>query len=127
LDEERRVLGTETTDEDVEHGHPIDPLETPTVPLVAPPSKSVLIGNNPKPAGSRFNTDMPGGLEEAETLFGSVTQGQTVKTEITDEGVTRMTADDGTQLRINADGSIRIDRPVSIEGIYRETIHFNEK
>lgn len=87
----------------------------------------MLIGNNAKPVSGRFNTDLPGGLEEAKALFGSLTKGQTVKTEITDKGVTRMTADDGTQLRINADGSIRINRPVSIERKYRETIHFNEQ
>jgi hypothetical protein len=126
LEEEKRILGTETEQEQIEHGHPINPLETPIAPLAGPPPKSTLLGNNPKPSSGRFNTDLPGGLEGAKALFESLAKDQAVTTEITDKGVTRMTADDGTQLRILPDGTVRIDRPVSIEGKHRETIHFKE-
>jgi hypothetical protein len=110
----------------IAHGRPIDPLQTPTVPLVGPPPKSVLLGNDASPSGSsRMNTELPGGLDEARALFESLTQGQGVQTAITKYSVTRIFADDGTQLRINADGSIRIDLPISIDGRNWETIRFN--
>jgi hypothetical protein len=41
---------------------------------VGPPSKSVLIGNNPDEAKGRFNTDLTGGLEEAKAIFESLTE-----------------------------------------------------
>ena len=44
LEEERRLLGTETEQEEIEHGRPIDPLETPIAPLLVP-SRSTLIGS----------------------------------------------------------------------------------
>ena len=87
----------------------------------------MVIGSNPEEAKSRFNTDLTGGLEEAKAMFDSLTKGQPVKTEITDRGVTRITADDGTQLRLTPNGDIRIDRPISIKGKYRETIHFRKQ
>jgi len=85
------------------------------------------MGSNPRPSAGRFNTDLPGGLDEAKALFRSLTMGQAVKTEISDRGVMRFTADDGTQLRINAEGYARIDRPDSIARKYRETIHFKNR
>jgi hypothetical protein len=78
LDAERRALGEETPEEDRRHGRPIDPLGTTPVPFPAArpaagpaalPSTTELFGNNPKPGGSRWNTDLPGGRAEAETLF----------------------------------------------------------
>src|SRR5262245_45916397 len=40
LEEERRLLGTETEQEETRQGHPLDPAESPIVPLVAPPPRS---------------------------------------------------------------------------------------
>lgn len=37
---------------------------------------------NPKPAGSRFNTGLPGGLDEATALFDSMTKGQVIRTSV---------------------------------------------
>ena len=125
--EERRALGTETPEEDIQHGRPIDPLQTPTVPAVGPPSKSVLIGNNPgtRPRSDRYNTDLPGGLDQAKALFESLTKGQSINTEVTKDGTTRyFTFDNKIQLRINSDGAIRIDREIDLNGKTRETIHF---
>lgn len=124
LEEERRLLGTETEKEEVEHGRPIDPGEVPVFPLVGPPSRSALIGNNSQPAGSRFNTDLPGGLEDAKTLFESLTKGQVIEKDIGKDGAIMLRAVDGTQLRTNVDGSIRIDRSIDIDGRKQETIHF---
>jgi hypothetical protein len=97
------------------------------VPLLAPPSRSVLIGNNATLAGSRFNTDLPGGLDEATARFETLTKGQAIEKDIGKGGATMLRAADGTQLRINADGSIRIDRPIDIDGRKQETIHFSGK
>jgi hypothetical protein len=121
LEEEKRTLGTETEEEEVRHGHPIDPGQVP-LPLLAPPSRSVLIGNNS--AGSRFNTDLPGGLDGAKALFESLTKGQAIEKDIGKGGATMLRAADGTQLRINADGSIRIDRVIDIDGRKQETTFF---
>lgn len=63
-----------------------------------------------------MNSDLPGGFDEAKALIESLAMGQVVTTEITDKGVIRMAADDGTQLRIMPDGTVRIDRPISIRG-----------
>lgn len=57
-------------------------------------------------------------------MFESRTQGQDVKTEITKYRVIRSYTDDGRQLRINADGTVRIDRPISIDGRTIEIVHF---
>ncbi len=125
LEEEKHLLGEETEEKEIEHGRPIDPLEVPTVPLTGPPPSSTLIGNNARPSGSKLNTDLVGGLDEAKSLFESLTEGQGTKTFITPDGVTITQADDGTLLRIMPDGSVRIERPVDIDGLRREVIHFN--
>jgi hypothetical protein len=128
LEQERRALGTETPGEDIKHGRPIDPIQTPTVPIVGPPSWSVLVGNNPRtrPSSNRINSDLPGGLDKAKTLFESLTKGRSIKMEVTKDGTTRyFTHDSKTQLRINSDGSVRIDREIELNGKDRETIHFS--
>lgn len=124
LEEERGLLGSETEQREIEHIHPVAPAVVPVFPRLRPPSRSALIGNNSKPAGSRFNTDLPGGLDEATALFESMTQGQAIEKDIGKDGATMLRAADGTQLRINVDGSIRIDRPIEIDGRKQETIHF---
>jgi hypothetical protein len=53
-----------------------------------------------------------------------MTQGQAIEKDIGKDGATMLRAADGTQLRINVDGSIRIDRPIEIDGRKQETIHF---
>jgi hypothetical protein len=63
-------------------------------------------------------------LDEATALFESMTQGQAIEKDIGKDGATMLRAADGTQLRINVDGSIRIDRPIEIDGRKQETIHF---
>ncbi|MGH6796665.1 MAG: hypothetical protein ACREDD_10620 [Methylocella sp.] len=72
-----------------------------------------------------MNTDLLGGLDEAKTLFESLTEGQTLTPDVSDKGTTMLRATDCTQLRINTDGSVRIDRPIDINGRTREKIHFN--
>jgi hypothetical protein len=72
-----------------------------------------------------INTDLPGGLDQAEALFESLTKGQSINTEVTKDGTTRYFTDDNKiQLRINSDGAIRIDREIDLNGKTRETIHF---
>jgi hypothetical protein len=128
LEEERRLLGTETEQEQIEHKHPIDPLETPIAPLAGPPSRSVLIGNNARSGSAdRTNSDLPGGLDEAKALFESLTKGQGARTFVTRDGVTITQADDGTQLRIMPDGSVRVERPINIGRKRREIIHFEPR
>jgi hypothetical protein len=124
--EERRRLGQTSPKENVEHGRA--PFELPT-PLLEEglPSKSVLIGEHFRPASNQFNTDLPGGLDEAAALFKQLAEDQTIQTEVTSAGTTRYFAPDGTQLRINADGAIRLERPIDIDGKVREVIHFSEK
>ncbi|WP_152428333.1 hypothetical protein [Methyloferula stellata] len=120
--EQRRRLGLTTPQEDVEHGHPRPPPE----PLVAPAEvpKNVLLGLHARGSGSKFNTDLPGGLNEAQKLFEALTRGQTVTTEVTERGVTRSHVPDGTQLRINANGGVRIERPITMGAKTMEVIHF---
>lgn len=134
LEDFKAKLGEETDEEAVRHGRPLDPLDTPAVggaPAVRAPaaasSKTELVGNNVQPAGGRWNTDLPRGLSEAKAVFERLTVGQGVRTETTKDGVTRTIAEDGTQLRINADGSIRIDRSGDFGAKNHETIHFNQR
>ncbi|HMF06903.1 MAG TPA: hypothetical protein VKE72_07815, partial [Methylocella sp.] len=67
-------------------------------------------------------------LEEAKTLFESLTKDQPLTEEIDDKGNFRKyTSDPETQLRVSASGNVRIDRPIDINGKKRETIHFYER
>ena len=134
LYEERRALGETTPEEDQRHGKPIDPLGPTPFPFAGPrpagaggsPSKTELLGGNPKLGGSRWNTDLPGGRAEAEALFEQLAAGQTILKEIDKQGDIRLfTPDQRIQLRIKANGEARIDRPIDVDGTARETIHFN--
>ncbi len=120
--EQRRLLGLTTPQEDVAHGHPRPFPE----PLVAPAEvpKNVLLGLNARASGSKFNTDLPGGQDEARKLFDALARGQTITTEVTERGVTRSHVPDGTQLRINANGGVRIERPITMGAKTMEVIHF---
>ncbi|MGB6176285.1 MAG: hypothetical protein WBF43_08090 [Methylocella sp.] len=95
-------------------------------PLTSTP-KSSLVGNNAKIGSGGIKTDLPGGLDEAKDVFQRLTKGQTIGAPIVDKGTTMIRASDGTQLRINANGAVRIDRPIDIDGQKIETIHFNRQ
>jgi hypothetical protein len=41
-------------------------------------------------------------------------------------GTRHTVADDGTRLRVNSDGTARVDRPASVTGDQHETVHFNQ-
>lgn len=93
------------------------------------PSKSELLGTNPKDGGSRWNTDMPGGVDEAKSFFQRLTAGQSLTKKEDKYGNSRTTTSDQQyNLRINgSNGDVRIDRPIDIGGKDRETIHFNKR
>jgi RHS repeat-associated protein len=78
-----------------------------------------LLGRNAKYTGSRVLTDLPGGRSTAKSIFRHRTRGQPVEVRHLADGGRRRFAPDGTQIRMHADGSTRIDLPGS-----RETIHF---
>jgi hypothetical protein len=125
LNRERELLGEEPPKQELEHGRPIEPGPT-MIPAFSPP-RSVLRGDNAAPAADRMNSDLPGGLDEATVLFGQMTRGQPLTKKITDRGVSMTTASDGTMLRINPDGSVRIERPIEIDDKTREIIHFKNR
>ena len=136
LEDFKAKLGEETDEEAVRHGRPLDPMQTPfggapssaAAPSSGLPSQFELLGNNPEPAKNRWNTDLPGGSDEAKTLFQRLTTGQSVTTEKDKYGNTKTsTSDQRLNLRIKVNGDVRIDRPVDIGGKDRETIHFNKR
>ena len=97
-------------------------------PLGASPSKTELLGNNPKPGGSRWNTDLPGGRPEAEALFERLRGDSQTLRDIDEQGNERIwTEDNSVRLRIMANGDIRVERQVDIGGKRLETIHFGER
>ena len=75
-------------------------------------------GSNP-----RVNTDLPGGRAVAKSIFRHVTKGQEISQEALQNGGVRRTAADGTQIRMNQNGTTRLDLPN--RGPAGETIHFN--
>jgi RHS repeat-associated protein len=83
---------------------------------------SQLVGNNPRDAKGRTNTDLPGGHEAAKDTFGKLTSGQDVAV---DPKTGHQVAADGTRLRLNPDGTARVDVPSSQTNPKRETVHFN--
>ncbi len=136
LDAFKSKFEEHSSQEDAEHGRPIDPLgPTPlplgTRPVAAPgasPSKTELLGNNPKPGGSRWNTDLPGGRPEAEALFERLRGDSQTLRDIDEQGNERIwTEDNSVRLRIMANGDIRVERQVDIGGKRLETIHFGER
>ncbi len=81
-----------------------------------------LVGSNPRDAKGRTNTDLPGGHAEAKKTFDVLTQSQDVKT---DPNTGHQVSPDGTRLRLNSDGTARVDIPASDSRPKRETVHFN--
>jgi len=84
--------------------------------------QSSLVGNNPREAKGRVNTDLPGGHDEAKATFGKQTEGQQVKP---DSATGHQVSEDGTRLRLNPDGTARVDIPASATRPKHETVHFN--
>jgi hypothetical protein len=83
-----------------------------------------LLGQHPSSGGGRVNTDLPGGRPAAKSIFRNQTKGQSVIQQPLGNGGVRRTAPDGTQIRLNPDGSTRIDLPER-GPTGRETIHFD--
>jgi RHS repeat-associated protein len=82
-----------------------------------------LLGRNARVGGSRVNTDLPGGRSTAKSIFRNRTRGQRVVDRSLSNGGIRRRAQDGTQIRMNPDGSTRID--IQHPNGTRETIHFD--
>ena len=80
------------------------------------------VGNNPRDTKGRTNTDLPGGHEAAKSTFDQRTQGQQV---VVDPKTGHQVAADGTRLRLNPDGTARVDIPKNQNNPKHETIHFN--
>ena len=136
LEDFKAKLGEETDEEAIEHGRPLDPMQMPfggapsagVAPSSGLPSKYQLLGNNVRDGGNRWNTDLPGGFDDAKAIFERLTVGQPTETEADDYGNSiASTPDKQFLLRKNKIGEVRVDRPVDIGGKNRETIHFNDR
>jgi len=77
-------------------------------------------------ARARTNTDLDGFNDRAtaKSIFRNQTRGQRVSQTPAGGGVRRHT-EDGTQIRMNEDGSTRVDLPDRGTQPNGETIHFN--
>jgi hypothetical protein len=82
-----------------------------------------LLGRNPRFADSRTNTDLPGGRATAKSIFRNQAEGPFEQSEMGKGGVRRF-GDNGVQIRMNGDGSTRVDLP-GRGPAGRETIHFD--
>ncbi len=82
-----------------------------------------LLGQNPTAAGSRTNTDLPGDLSTAKSIFRNQSRGQEVTQSTMSNGGIRRTAADGSQIRMNPDGTSRVDLPGRGSSRNGETIH----
>jgi RHS repeat-associated protein len=81
------------------------------------------VGNNPRESNGRILTDLPGGHDAAKQVFGQLTTGQTVKL---DPKTGQPVSDNGVRLRLNPDGTARVDIPQSAgTELKHETVHFN--
>jgi RHS repeat-associated protein len=98
------------------------PAEAPAAEPAGESTKP-LVGNNPREAGTRTNTDLPGGHQAAEKTFGEQTAGQ--KTRL-DPKTGHTVSEDGSRLRKNSDGTARVDLPNRGSKPNGETIHFNQ-
>ncbi|HEX4954100.1 MAG TPA: RHS repeat-associated core domain-containing protein [Thermoanaerobaculia bacterium] len=82
-----------------------------------------LLGKNARPAATRINTDLPGGRATAKSIFRNLTKGQSVRQKALDSGgVRRFTSNNSVTIRLNPDGTARID--LKRNGI-RETIRLD--
>jgi RHS repeat-associated protein len=85
-----------------------------------------LFGRNPRVARTRINTDLPGGRSVAKSIFQRLTRGQKIKQEVNPNGsIRRSTLDDSVQIRLNPDGTTRIDIRGANSFRDIETIHFD--
>ena len=86
-----------------------------------------LLGNNPRTASGRTNTDLSpfNARAVAKSIYRHITKDLNVKSFTTKGGGIRRRAQDGTQIRMNPDGSTRIDLPHRGPQPNGETIHFN--
>jgi hypothetical protein len=82
-----------------------------------------LLGRNPKVGGNRTNTDLPGDRSTAKSIFRNQTRDQDVTQSSLPDGGVRRTAADGTQIRLNADGTTRLDLPGRGPSPNGETVH----
>jgi hypothetical protein len=82
-----------------------------------------LLGRNPRITEGRVNTDLPGGRAVGKSIFRNLTKGEAVTSSEMQNGGIRRTAPDGTQIRMNPDGSTRVDVPRGPKG--KETIHID--
>jgi RHS repeat-associated protein len=87
------------------------------------PGSRPLLERNPRAGTGRVNTELPGGRPTARSIFRNQSKGQNVTTHQLGNGGVRMRADDGTQIRMNPDGSTRVDLP-DRGPLGTETIHF---
>jgi len=82
------------------------------------------LGKNPSVTKTRTNTDLPGDKSTAKSIFRNQTKGQKVDQFDLKNGGVRRRAGDGTQIRINPDGTTRLDLPNrGPNPPSRETIH----
>jgi len=88
-----------------------------------PQSGGKMVGANPREAKGRTNTDLPGGQKAAADKFEELTKGQKV---VVDAKSGHRVAADGTRLRLNPDGTARVDIPKSSARPKAETVHFND-
>ena len=80
------------------------------------------IGNNPRPAGGRINTDKEGGEAAAEEDFGELAEEP-----ITEQPDGTRVGANGVRIRTGGDGRPRVDIPADVgpSGSH-ETIHYND-
>ncbi len=90
-------------------------------------STKPLLGQNPRTANTRTNTDLPGDRATAKSIFRNQTRGQDVTQTTMPDGTVRRTAADGTQIRMNPDGTTRLDLPGRGPQPNGETIHIPPK
>jgi RHS repeat-associated protein len=80
------------------------------------------IGNNPRLSNRGTMTDLPGGRPAAKSLFRNLSSGESVTDSRMVNGGVRRTGQSGVQIRMNPDGTTRVDIP----GATPETIHFGK-
>ncbi len=82
-----------------------------------------ILGRNPQVGSGRTNTELPGDRATAKSIFRNQTRGQDVTQASMPNGGVRRTAADGTQIRINPDGTTRLDLPGRGPLANGETVH----
>ena len=83
-----------------------------------------LLGNNPRVTTFRTNTDLLGGKTTAKSIFRNQTKGQKVEQFQDKNGTIRRRTENGIQIRMNSNGSTRLDLPGRGARPNGETVHF---